>query len=248
MKKTLIILSMLICWIGAQGQQKSAVDSAELIVQQYYNLLNYDGLRNDSILYIETIIYKRTNPTDTAIMKRWFLAPNKARAELWHGDTLLEGAYSDGNTIFREYQLGILTHWTRVADSRYYNIAPNYDFRGALYHRKADAAVLKYEGIWDFNGNPVYRIFVDTPYKYCRNYLFEKESGLLFLIQETNQHSEYTSHQAYDHPDWHAYHEYQPLGDVLIPSVESYQMDGDVVYYFSKSRYVPMNMDIFTKD
>lgn len=248
MKKTLIILSMLICWIGAQGQQKSAVDSAELIVQQYYNLLNYDGLRNDSILYIETIIYKRSNPTDTAIMKRWFLAPNKARAELWHGDTLLEGAYSDGKTIFREYRLGILTHWTRVADSRYYNIAPNYDFRGALYHRKADAVKLKYEGIWDFNGNPVYRIFVDTPYKYCRNYLFEKESGLLFLIQETNQHSEYTSHQAYDHPDWHAYHEYQPLGDVLIPSVESYQMDGDVVYYFSKSRYVPMNMDIFTKD
>ena len=249
MKKTFFILLTLLCWLGVQGQnQQNTTDSAEWVVKRYFATVNYDRIRTDSILYIETIIYKRSNPQDTAIYKRWFLPPICTRTELWHGDTLLEGVYSDGKEVFREYRLGVLNGWTRVAPSRYYNLALDYDFRGALYHREADAVEMKYEGIWDFNGNQVYRVFTDTPYKYCRNYLFEKESGMLFMIQETNQHSEYTNHQAYDHPDWHAIHEYQPLGNVLIPCVESYQMQGDMVYHFSKCRYLPKDMKIFTKD
>lgn len=245
----MFILPLLLCWFGASSQNsKPTVDSAELVVSHYYDLLNYGNIRTDSILYIETVIYKRSHPTDTAIMKRWFLPPLCTRTELWHGDTLLEGVYSNGKDIFREYRLGMLIEWTRVSSSRYYDLVPIYDFRGALHYRNADATSLKYEGIWDFNGHKVYRIYADTPYKYCRNYLFEKESGLLFMIQETNTHSEYSNHQAYDHPDWHAIHEYQPLGDVLLPKVESYQMDGDMVYYFSKGKYLPLNMDIFTKD
>ncbi len=244
----LATITVLLC-LGARAQGRpDAIDTAEQVVQRYYDILNYDGLRHDSILYIETISYKRSNPSDTAILKRWFLPPTRFRAELWHGDTLLEGCYTDGKEIYREYQLGILDGWTRVAQSRYYVLEPGYDFRGALHSRVADAATLTYKGLWDYNGHKVHRVFVDTPYKYCRNYLFEAESGLLFLIEETKQHSEYSNHQAYDHPDWHAYHEYQPLGTVLLPSVESYQMDNDVVFHFSHSKYIPLDMKIFTKD
>ena len=250
MKKATIILTLLLAgWLGASGQNHQYMpDSAELVVKRYYDLLNYEGICRDSILYIETIIFKRSDTTDKAVLKRWFLTPNSNRVELWHGDTLMEGVYSNGVDVFREYRRGVLDGWTRVAESRYYNVAPDYDFRGALYTRKADAAEMKYEGLWDFNGHTGYRVYVDTPFKYCRNYLFEKESGLLFFVQYTNKHSQYTNHQAYDHPDWHAIHEYQPLGNILLPSVESYQMKGDMVYHFSRGRYLPIDNKIFNED
>ena len=249
MKRLVLILVLMACCLGAAAQNRQGTpDSAEMIVRRYFKTLNYDAIRTDNILYMETIIYKRSAPTDTAVLKRWFLPPNRFRAELWHGDTLLEGCYSDGKEVFRESNLKMFNGWVKVANSRYYDLAHDYDFRGALYYRVADACELKYEGVWDFNGNEVYRVFVDTPLKYCRNYLFEKESGLLFLIQETNQHSEYSNHKAYDHPDWHAYHEYQPLDDVLLPSVESYQMDGDILFHYTSYRYIPLDLKVFTED
>ena len=249
MKRLILILVFVAGGLGVAAQNgHNTPDSAEMVVRNYFEILNYDAIRTDSILYMESIIYKRSAPTDTAVLKRWFLPPNRMRVELWHGDTLLEGCYSDGKEVFRENHKKMFNGWVKTAESRYYELAHDYDFRGALYNRVADAAELKYEGIWDFNGNKVYRVFVDIPLRYCRNYLFEKESGLLFLIQETNQHSEYSDHKVYDHPDWHAYHEYQPVGDVLLPSVESYQMGGDILFYYTSYRYIPLDMKVFTED
>ena len=45
--------------------------------------------------------------------------------------------------------------------------------------------------------------------------------------------------------DWHAYHEYQPLGEVLLPSVESYQYQNSIVLIFHKARYVANDERIF---
>ncbi len=250
MKKATIILTILLAgWLGASGQNsRNAVDTAEAVVQRYYDLLNIEGIRRDSILYMETVSYKRSNPSDTAILKRWFLPPNRFRAELWHGDTLLEGCYTDGKGIYKEYHLGVIEGWVTVAQSRYYALEPGYDFRGALYHRQADGTVLTYNGSWNYNGQAVDRVYADTPMQYCRNFLFEKDNGLLFFIEVTNKHSEYTNHQTYDHPDWHAFHEYQPVGNVLLPSVESYQMNNDVVYHFTKYRYIPLKAKTFTEN
>lgn len=249
MKKIQTLAVLLACWCGAFGQNKGHIaDSAEYVVNRFLNIQNSDALKGDSILYMETYIYYRSSPHDTAILKRWFLPPNRFRAELWHGDTLTEGVYSDGKKIFRECNIKMLAGWTRVADSRYYTIAPTYDFRGELYSWKADAAELTYKGIWNFNGHEVYRILVETPDKYNKYYLFEKESGILFFIEETNEHSEYNNHQAYSHPDWHAFHEYQPIGNTVLPSVESYQIGNDMLFYFTHYKLIPINMDIFTKD
>lgn len=226
-------------------QKKVATDSADIVVGNYLHLLNHDALRGDSIFYMETIIYKRSQPDDTAILKRWFLQPNLFRAELWHGDTLLQGCFTDGKNIFREYNKGFLDGWTRVTQSRYYNIAPSYDFRGALHYWKVDGTELRYDGVWDYQGHKVYKIFAKAPERYNRYYYFEKESGLLFLIEETSNHSEYSNHAAFDHPDLHGFHEYQPFGNLLFPSIESYQMKGDVLFYYSHFRYIAINSDLF---
>lgn len=248
-KRLTVFLLTIAGLCSANAQNSNAeTDSAIAIVTKYMNLLNYDALKSDSILYIETNIYKRSNSHDTAILKRWFMQPNLFRAELWHGDTLLQGCYSDGRNIHKEHNLSFLPGWTEVAPSRYYTIAPGYDFRGALHYWKDDGTELRYDGIWDYNGHNVYKIYAESPERYNRYYYFEKESGLLFLIEETQKHSAYSNHQAYDHPDLHGYHEYQPLGNVVLPSIESYQMGGDVLLYYSSFRYIPIDKTIFQQD
>lgn len=248
MKKIAIVLIMALGLNAAAQQKPETADSAEAIVDRYMEMMEPASNRTDSILYMETYIYFRSTPHDTAIMKRWFLPPNRFRYELWFGDTLREGAYSDGKKVFREYQWDMLDGWTRVAESRYYVIVPGYDFRGPLYNWRANGSEMKYLGIWNFQGNKVYRVLMETPDKYNRYLLFEKESGLLFMIQETNEHSEYSRHIAYKHPDWHAYHEYQPVGAALLPSIESYQVDNDILFHFTRYSYIPLNMKIFTED
>ena len=241
---------MIIAVLGATVAQsrQQPTDSARLVVNRYLDILNYDALRSDSIFYVETIIYKRSQPDDTAILKRWFLPPNLFRAELWHGDTLLEGCFSNCRDIFREYKLGMLDGWTRVSPSRYYDIMPKYDFRGPLHNWETNGNELRYDGIWDYQGHDVYRIYVESVNKYNRYFLFEKESGLLFFIEETKKHSDFSNHQAFSHPDWHGFHEYQPIGPVILPSIESYQMDGDVIFYYSNFRYLPKRVEVFTTE
>lgn len=249
MKRTVIALFAILSIMTAAAQNREkTVDSAELIVSRFLKMQDFNKLRRDSILYMETYIYYRSKPSDTAILKRWFYPPNCFRAELWHGDTVIEGNYTNGKSIHRQLTPSMKMGWVEVTPELYFENERQYDIRGSLHNWKADAAELKYEGLWDFNGNKVHRILVETPNKYNKYYLFERESGVLFLIQETNEKSEYSNHQSYDHPDWHAYHEYQPWGAVLLPSVESYQVGNDMVYYFTRFKNLPLDMSIFEKN
>lgn len=250
LRQIAILALMAAAWGAAQSQTAMTnADSAESIVNRYLAALNIDGIRGDKILYMETYIYYHSTPHDTAILKRWYMPPNLFRTELWHGDTLLEGAYTDGHSVYKEYNRSMqILNWTTIAQSRYYNVAPQYDFRGELYSWKANAVDLKYKGIWHFNGQEVYRVLAEEPNKYNCYYLFEKESGLLFMKEETNERSEYSGHVKYDHPDWHAWHEYQPVGTAILPSIESYQVGNDRVYYFTSYRYIPVDKRIFTED
>lgn len=244
-----LIACLILCLSTAVAQERgSNADSAEAIVGRFLEMGDFNKLKRDSILYMETYIYYRSKPTDTAILKRWFMPPLNFRAELWHGDTLLEGCYTDGKKVYREFNPGMKVGWTNVTPEHYYEIAYQYDIRGDLHTWKADAAELTYKGEWSFNGNKVYRVLKETPNKYNRYYLFEKESGILFLIEETDERSEYNNHIAYGHADWHAYHEYQPVGTVLIPSVESYQTGNDVVYHLTHFKYISKSIPIFHKD
>lgn len=248
MKKLIFLLFVALALHSTAQKSIPATDTAEAIVNRYMDLLNVQSIRPDSILYMETYIYYRSTPHDTAILKRWYLNPNKFRCELWHGDTLIEGLYSDSRTVFKEFSRKVSEKWVNVTDDRFYTMLRAYEFRSPLYNWKANGSTMKYEGRVKFQQNDVYRVLMETPNIYNRHLLFEPESGLLFLIEETSKHSEYTNHAAYEHADWHAFHEYQPVGTVLLPSVESYQMGNDVLFYFTHFDYIPVNMDFFTKD
>lgn len=249
MKRIIVFMVGFLCVMGAMAQKTAAkVDSAEMVVNRFLKMQDFNKLGKDSILYMETYIYYRSNPTDTAILKRWYYPPNCFRAELWHADSLVEGNYTNGKNIHRQLTPSMKMGWVEVTPELYYENERQYDIRGVLHHWKADASELKYDGIWDFNGNKVYKIRMETPNRYNKYYLFEKESGMLFLIQETDEKSEYNNHQAYARPDWHAYHEYQPWGAVLLPSVESYQVGNDIVYYFTRFKNVALDMSVFEKN
>lgn len=249
MKKIVaILLFTCIGWVAMAQNHEYKVDSAKLVVNRFLKMQDFNRISKDTILYMETYIFYRSKPQDTAVLKRWYMKPNRFRAELWLRDSLIEGCYTDGREIHRELKPEMKMGWVDVTPEFYYNDEVQYDIRGSLHNWKVDGAVLKYTGIWDFNGHPVYRILVETPNKYNKYYLFEKESGMLFLIQETNEKSEYSSHEAYSHPDWHAYHEFQPWGGLLLPSVESYQVGDDIVYYYTHFKNLPADMRIFQKN
>ena len=163
------IITVAVALIGfteAVAQNRGAErDSAEWVVNRFLKMQDFNKLDKDSILYMETYIYYRSNPTDTAVLKRWYMFPNRFRAELWLRDSLIEGCYTDGRRIHRELKPSMKMGWVNVTPELYYEDAEQYDIRGTLHNWKADAAVLKYTGIWDFNGHPVYRILVETPEK-----------------------------------------------------------------------------------
>ena len=175
MRKALATVAALLCLTAATAQKHdNKADSAEIVVSRFLKMQDFNKLTRDSILYMETYIYYKSRPTDTAILKRWFQPPNRFRAELWHNDTVVEGNYSDGRRIHRQLTPSMKMGWVDVTPELYYENERQYDIRGVLHHWKDDAAELKYQGVWNFNGHKVYRILMETPNEYNKYYLLEK--------------------------------------------------------------------------
>ncbi len=251
MRKYIILAIGISIGISLNGQttvQRDVKDSAQMVVENYLRLLNYDAISQDTMLYIETYIYSRDEPSDTMIMKRWYWAPFCFRTEVWHGDTLTMGLRTNSYDSYMSYDRD-KKRWFKIDVVQYYILARGYDFRGQLYHWKSNNTQLTYNGVWNYNGHEVYRIFVKRPGAYHRNYLFEKESGLLFLIDETDNYQKDLNEVASGpHIDWRAIHEYQPLGNVTFPSIESYQIENDIVLMFHKYKYLPIKKELFIYD
>ncbi len=246
MKKTVItsILLLLCCPLRSQNHQ-IVPDTAELVVKQYLDLLNFDAVKSDSTLYIESYIYQQNNPSDTIVMKRWFMKPYSERIEVWHKDTLMNGFISDHQFVYKMY-VASRHQWEKVDNISYYgNSASGYDYHGPLYDWKSDKCELKYDGTWSFEGHDVHRVFVRSPKKYDRYYLFDKESGLLFLIDELDTHHPDMPVIEDTHEKWRAIHEYQPMGTVLFPSIESYLYEGEVTLIFHKFRYLKNDKNLY---
>lgn len=244
MKRLLSLLLIAFVFTSYSQAQQTPKDSAEIVIDRYLGLLNFGEMKTDSMLYIETLIVGRNHPNDTTIMRRWFVAPNQYRVELWMRKSLGYGLVSDGKNVFRKYNMK-KDQWENISASAYYDDAPAYDFHGSLYRWKTDGGNVEYQGEWNYDGHQAYRIFVRSPIRYDRNYLFEKESGLLFLVHEFDTHVETMTEGP--HVDWRAVHEYQPVGRCLFPSVESYQYKNDIVFQYHTYQYVPINYDLFQK-
>lgn len=239
---------MLLVGFGAHCQEadRQEIDSAEVILERYLALLNYDAIRTDSILYIESRIFIQNSPTDTIIMKRWFYPQANYRVELWQGGKLTIGLRSNGYDTFMEYDAE-QRQWFKVDVARYYNRLDAYNFHSSLYNWRDHHTSLRYDGIWNFNGSQAYRLFIKQQDVFDRYYMFEKESGLLFMYDELDSYMD-MERDVTDHVDWRAFHEYTPLDKCLFPSIESYQMNGNIVMIFHQYRYIKFDYDIFMED
>ena len=110
-------------------------------------------------------------------------------------------------------------------------------------YRAADGSTFTFY----YNSNKVYRILVTDPSRYDRYYMFEKESGLLFLIKELETQGDDVMTSDI-HVDWRAYHEYMPFGRSILPSVESYQKGPSITIIHHSYSYLPVDTTIFNRD
>lgn len=242
MKRPLLCFAFLLFGLALQAQE-APTDSAAMIVDQYLRLLNFDAVKTDSMLYIESFVIDRDNTDDTLFMRRWHIEPNSNRVELWHGGELGFGLTTDGYKIFKKYNAE-KKQWQRIPVETYYDNESGYNYHGPLHNWRKLGVELTYMGELDFQGNRVYRVLAKEPYRYDRYYLFEKMSSILFLIDEQTTHSEDITDKAI-HVDWRAFHEYVPLGDCLFPSVESYQHEERITIIYHKYRYLPIDRSLF---
>lgn len=242
-----ILLSLAAGSIQAQNHQY-VVDSAEYVVQRYLKLLNIDdGFAADSMLYIESYIYSTSNPHDTIVMKRWQALPLCERIEMWHNDSLQIGYISNAKNYFRFYNT-VRHEWAPLTLDGYYTQTDGYHFQGSLYYWKTDGSELEYNGIWHYNDHEVYRIMVKRVDKFDRYCMFEKESGLLFLIDEQAKQVNQLHRSKEGEIKWRAFHEFVPVGRMVLPSIESYQADNQIVLIFHNYEYQPINMNYFNQE
>lgn len=252
MKRALILILLTAVAVVARSQNeetdRSDIDSAAIVLERYLSILNYEAIRSDSVLYIESHAFSQRNPSDTIVMKRWFLPESNYRTELWHGDTLEIGLYSNGYDTFMRYDAKKKL-WFKVDVSQYYDHFNAYNFHGPFHQWKNNKKniQLRYDGVWNFNGNQAYRIFVSQAEMFDRYYMFEKESGLLFMYDQLDSYKDFSRDET-THVEWRAYHEYTPLGASLFPSLESYQYEDDIVVTHHAYRYIAKDMKYFTED
>lgn len=222
-------------------------DTAEAVVERYLRLMNYEALPKDQILKVTTKTVSNRHPMDTSIVKRWFAWPNSYRIEVWHRDTLLEGWHNDEQKTFRRYDEG-KKKWVVEHELTYFDRVTGYDIRSVLYFRKKNGMEMRYGGMRTFEGHQVYVVATRVPGMYDRDYLFEAESGLLFLMIEKDSHEAGERMDAKNHIDWKTIDEYLPVGESLIASKEQYQHQGRRIVATHQPELIPMDRTLFSKD
>ena len=238
MKRTLLLILLLTGAIAAHSQ----TDSANIVVDNYLRLLNFEGLRTDSTLYIESRIFT-PGMGDTLVMKRWHQAPNLDRLEMWPGCKLAMGCFFNGKGVCQKYNAQ-RRKWALINYESFLNLQTPYDFRGPLYHYRMQGAELTYMGLMRYEGQECHRVLVKMPGHYDRYYLFECRTKLLFLIDELPTHHE--DHKMSAKPvEWRAVHEYQPFGESLLPSLESYLHEEGHTVISHTYRYIAYDPALF---
>lgn len=244
MRKVIVFIFVLVVAGVTLAQQ----DSATIVIDRYLNLLNYNELPTDSMLYIETQMVDRNNTDDTVIVKRWYQYPNSYRTEIWINHTLDDGFFNTNDSLRRYYDKKYRV-WRIPTIETYYDMQRAYNFHGPFFYWRSNGTELYYEGTKTFQGHLVQQVLVRAPAMLDRHYIFEKESGLLFLFTEDTTHLE--TRGGFDrvsHVDWRAIHEFQPVNAAIFPSIESYQSEGRIYIIKHRIRLLPRNNDIFKKE
>lgn len=247
MKKFIFgLLLLLPTWGMAQNHQDVLSDTARAVVDRYLQLLNIEELPQDSMLVMETVI-TFYGEKDTIWMRRWYAAPQQFRVEVWNGGKLETGLISNGKDRFRQYMTRG-KFWESTKQEILLDRLRGYDFRGPLYDWRDKAATLSWNGTTTLKGQKLNVVRVKCPSMYERYYMFEPESGLLTLIIETENIEDDFKPLNDSHIEWKAVHEYQPIGNSMLPSQESFMRKGTLTILNSTYHFESLNPDIFEKD
>lgn len=247
MSRMIPILLLLCCSFTLRGQEGDYVPEGKAaeVVSAFYRTLNLEALRTDSLLFVESRVVIRGD-TDTLIMRRWCGPRHRRRLEMWHNGGLQMCLFSDGHTYFERYKVS--DGWKSINAEDYFDEAQVYEVYGPLYQWYLQGDELTYEGTVQFRDNRVECVTARSASHYDRRYYFERDSKLLFLYTESDSiNGEPTPIPPRNRVDWHAYHEYRPLGLALLPSAESYQHDNSITLIFHQARYVAYDERIFTQ-
>ncbi len=250
-----IIVIALFATLSVAGQEKepwtapTAEDTAKAIaiVDRYVDYVNYERIRNDSILFITTHIVDYEHPQDTMTIYRWHYWPNLDRIEMWQKGKMEMAAYTDGKKLFKQFSEKYRA-WRLVTRSTYLDFVEPYDIRGPLGKWRSRAAEMYHMGEYDFEGHPVDRVYVTMAGSLDRFYYFEKETGLLFLVTEIKHQMGGGVPDIDNMVDWRGWHEFVPVADCMMPSEESYQVQGQLVILHHTYRFIPYDAKCFTED
>lgn len=243
----LLLLAPLTLWA-----QDSPQDTARTIVERYLKMLNYEALPTDSTLVLETTVTFHGS-TDSYTLRRWYAPPTMMRIEVWHGDTLTTGLCTNGSGRHREYS----RHngwWNDVDHSLFHQHVDAYDFHSPLYNWEMRGITLKYKGTTELKGQQLEVVQAHQKDSYVRYYMFEKQSGLLVLMQERDEDTTSAGIQSLMKAltvkpiDYKVIHEYLPVGESLIKSQESYMRDGVLTIMNTTARFEPRNNLLFNQD
>lgn len=252
---TLILAMACLSWTHGQNASDSVFvmpkgDTAKAasIIDNYIGYINFDHLLSDSVVAVVSHVVERSHPNDTIFIYRWYSNGHQNRIEMWQKGRMEDAYYSDGKKLFRRFS-GTRREWVDMMQLSYYDLTMALDVRGALFDWRSKGAEATYLGEYNYNGHPVYRVFVISPEIFDRNYFFEKETGLLFILTEDDHIFGDANQSANSYRvDWRAWHEFTPFRGCLLPSIESYQVDGQIViihHYYHMEAY---NKDLFTKE
>lgn len=243
MKRIYTLLLVLALGGAAQCQ---ATDTAAQIVDHYLELLGTSRWQSDSMLVMETLV---TSPgsTDTFVMKRWYLAPQMLRVEVWHGKELQTAYCSNGKDRYRSFRPRY-GYWSDMQPGHFQESIKPYDFRGPLHGWRAAGATLTYMGMAKAMGlYEMQSVKVESPGLFTRYYLFEP-SGLLSVIVETDELDSNYNPNLEARIEWKIEHEYMQLGDHLLPKQESFMREGKLTVLETTAWMEKRNTLVFNQD
>ena len=245
MKKRLLTLLLLLP--ACLWAQKASTDTAEMLVQRYIRMLNYDALPKDSMLVMETTVSYLGLP-DTFVMRRWYAYPDMLRVEVWQDDTLTHGFCTNGTDRYREY---VQHHgwWEDLFSKEFLRRVKPYDFHCPLYDWTPDGDMkITYTGTSELKGQALKTVRVEQKNMYIHHFLFEEQSGLLLFIFVSDQLTEGSSGIEYMHTNWKAFHEYLPVGGSLIASEESFMRNGTLTIQRTQAHFEAVDHMLFNQD
>lgn len=247
MKRIALLLALLPLGVWAQE-----TDSAQIIVSRYLKMMNYTALPQDSTLVLETTItFHGSN--DTFTMRRWFAPPTMMRVEVWCGNKQTDGYCTNGNGRHREY-VSRAGWWRDMNHSVFHDKIAAYDFRGPLYDWQLYGIKLSYQGEVTTKGQTLQVVRAEKQGNFTRYYFFEKQSGLLVLLQEkdevpANDINSQALKELHTKPvEYKVIHEYLPVNECLVPSQESFMRDGVLTIMNTTAHFEPRNNMTFNQD